>query len=273
MSEEKANYQELAQEVSAAEQEAKAEEKGSVILTLSPSRIKTYQQCPRKYYYTYVAKLPRKDWAHFHLGTMVHGVLEFFHAEYRKDGGEFNLKRLMKEAFQKQREAMKKENTELSIEILTQARDLLAEYLKRMETNGIGAEIISLEEDFNIKIDDKYSVQGIVDRIDRDPDGVMHIKDYKTTKNAKYMEPFQLQVYGIHLLNKYPDIDRFRGSYIMLRHGGKPISYDFNAQDVKKERQVVLDYALKITQEERWITKPSALCDWCDFKDPCLTTW
>lgn len=275
MSEEKASFPDLAQEVQVIEQENKAEEAGAAILTLSPSRIKTYQQCPRKYYYTYVAKLPRKDWAHFTLGTLCHGVLEFFHEEYRKDGEKLNLKRLMKEAFRKQREVMKKENidTDLPAEILSEARDLMAEYLERMEKQGIGSEILSLEENFNIRLDDKYSVQGIVDRIDMDPDGIMHIRDYKTTKNLKYMEPYQLQVYGMHLLNKYPDVDRFRGSYIMLRHKGKPVSYDFNAEDVRKIRASVLDYAARITQEERWITKGSGLCDWCDFKDPCLTTW
>jgi len=301
MSEEKTSYPNLAQEVQINEREAKIEESGIPILTLSPSRIKTYQQCPRKYYHTYVTKLPRKDWAHFHLGTMVHGVLEFFHAEFKKDGCELNLKHLMKEAFQKQRETWKKENIDkdLSMEILTQARDLLFEYLKRMETSGIGSEIISLEEDFRIGLgmmcyepesklwrilqdgempaDNmktcKVDIRGIVDRIDRDSDGVMHIRDYKTTKNKKYMEPSQLQSYGIHLLEKYPNIDRFRGSYIMLRHGGEPISYDFNLEDIKKERLIILDYAIKITQEERWIMKQSILCDWCDFKDPCLMTW
>jgi RecB family exonuclease len=275
MSEEKASCPSLAQEVQITKQETEIEGPPDAILTLSPSRIKTYQQCPRKYYYTYVVKLPRKDWAHFKLGTMVHGVLEFFHADYKKDGSGLNLKRLMKEAFKKQREVMKKENVDIepSMDILLEANKLLIEYLKRMETAGIGSEIISLEEKFNIRLDEKYSIQGIVDRIDMDADGIMHIRDYKTTKNAKYMEPFQLQSYGIYLMNKYPEIDRFRGSYIMLRHGGRPISYDFNIEDVKKIRQSVLDYALRITQEERWITKGSALCDWCDFKDPCLTTW
>lgn len=275
MSEEKTNFQDLLQETAAAEEVAKVEEKGAVILTLSPSRIKTYQQCPRKYYYNYVAKLPRKDWAHFQLGTFVHGALEYFHAEYRNDSGQLNLKGMMKEAFKMQREKTKKENidTDLPSEILLEARDLLSEYLKRMETIGIGSEILSLEEDFNLPINEKFSVQGIVDRIDRDRDGIMHIKDYKTTKNIKYMEPFQLQVYGIHLTQRYPDIDRFRGSYIMLRHGGKHISYDFNAEDVQKQRQAVLDYAIKITEEERWIMKPGPLCNWCDFNDPCLATW
>jgi len=254
-------------------EETPKQEAPKVILTLSPSRINTYQKCPRKYYYTYIAKLPRKDWDHFKLGTFVHGALEFFHSEYKKDDNLLNLKHIMKESFRRQRAEMGKKNILLPEKILLEARDLLAEYLNRMETNGIGAEILSLEQNFNIQLDDKYNIQGIVDRIDKDPDDLMHIKDYKTTKNAKYMEPFQLQAYGIYLTEKYPDIDRFRGSYVMLRHGGKLISYDFNSEDIRKGRQIVIDYASKIMQEERWMTKQSPLCDWCDFKYLCLNTW
>ncbi len=142
-----------------------------------------------------------------------------------------------------------------------------------METEGIGSKIIALEQDFSIPLTDEFAVQGFVDRLDLDDDGVYHIKDYKTNKNTRYMEPFQLRVYGIHLLNEYPDVDRFRASYIMMRFSGKHISYDFNKEDVEKCKRELIDYATRITEEGKWIPKPSRLCDWCDFKNPCLTTW
>lgn len=249
-----------------------AEEKDKIILTLSASRVKTYQQCPRKYYYNYIEKLPRKEWPHFDLGTLVHGALEYFHEEFRKDGSDLNLKRMMKVSFKAQRDEMEKEKP-LTDKVLLEARDLLLEYLGRMETEGIGSKIISLEQDFDIPLTEQFSVKGFVDRLDLDDDGVYHIKDYKTNKSLKYMEPFQLRVYGVHLLNENPDIDRFRASYIMMRFGGKHVSYDLNKVDVEKCKQELIKYAERITEEGKWIPKPSRLCDWCDFKDPCLTTW
>lgn len=242
-------------------------------IVLSPSRIGTYKKCPRSYYYNYVAKLPRKEWDHFALGTFVHGVLEIFHMNFRQDTKEINLKKLMKDAFKQQKEASVKENIVLTEEVLLQARDILMAYLKRTEDNGLGAEILSLEEEFELDISEKYGVRGIVDRIDRDPDGVLHIKDYKTSKNMKYMEPFQLQVYGIFLLNKYPETDFFRGSYIMLRHDSMLISYDLNIEDVIKNKNIVIDYATRILEEQRWIAKPSGLCNWCDYQAICQNTW
>lgn len=241
-------------------------------LTLSASRVNTFRQCSRKYYYTYVAKLPRKDWPHFDLGTLVHGSLEHFHENFKKDGDQLNLKKIMKISFKTQKDEMMKEKI-LSNEILLEARNLLLEYLTKMETDGIGSRIISLEEDFDIKLTENINVAGFVDRIDLDNDGVYHIKDYKTNKNGKYMKPFQLCVYGIHLMNKYPEVDHFRGSYIMIRLGGSYISYDFNKEDVEKCKKELIKCASLIMDEGRWIPKPSKLCDWCDFKDPCLTTW
>jgi len=248
-----------------------AEEK-ETILTLSASRVKTFQQCPRKYYYNYIEKLPRKDWPHFDLGTLVHGSLEHFHEDFKKDGSDLNLKRMMKLSFKIKRDEMEKEKS-LADDTLLEARNLLLEYLNKMETDGIGSNIISLEDDFDIPLTEEFSIMGYVDRVDLDNDGVYHIKDYKTNKSLKYMDSFQLRVYGIYLLNKFPDIDRFRASYIMMRFGGSYVSYDFNKEDVEKCKKELIEYATRIMDEGKWMCKPSRLCDWCDFKDPCLTTW
>lgn len=247
--------------------------KDNIILTLSASKVKTYHQCPRKYYYNYVEKLPRKQWGHFDIGTLAHGALDYFHKKYKKDTGKKkNLKRLMKNSFQKQRKKMEKEAS-LSPDVLFMVRDMLINYLNTLEENGIGSEILELEKDFTLSLNEKYDVRGIVDRLDLDNDGLYHIKDYKTNKNPKYMDPEQLKTYGIYLLDKQPDIDRFRGSYIMLRFGNMHISYDFNKDDVEKQKKKLIEVADAITEEERWITKPSILCDWCDFKGPCFNSW
>src|SRR3989338_2430314 len=44
----------------------------------SPSSINTYRQCPRKYYYQYIMKLPVSDSIHTIRGHVVHSVLETF---------------------------------------------------------------------------------------------------------------------------------------------------------------------------------------------------
>jgi putative RecB family exonuclease len=243
-------------------------------LKLSVSRVNTYKQCPRKYYYTYKEKMPRKHWPHFDLGSLVHGALEFFHENFKNDTQERpNLKRLMTESFKKQREVMVKDGTVFSKETLFEAKDMLVGYIKRIAEHGIGSEILFIEKDFTIKLQDEYAIHGFIDRIDIDNDGIYHIKDYKTNKNMKYMTPFQLQVYGISLLETFPDVEKFRGSYIMMRFEGTYKSYEFNKEDVIKAKKKLIDYGDSITEEERWPLKPSRLCDWCDFNVVCNNTW
>ena len=243
-----------------------------VLLTLSYSRMDTYKKCPRKYYYRYITKLPTKEWDHFSLGTLVHGALEHFHEEFKTDNSNTNLKSLMKNSFKNQRSEMEKKAS-LKPEVLQEAYGILQNYLDLMKNKGIGSKIISLEQEFNIPLNDKFSIMGFIDRLDMDDDGIYHIKDYKTTKSVNYMTPEQLLTYGIYLLDKFPDIKNFRGSYIMLKCDLRNLSYDFNIEDIEKEKKILIDCAEKITTEERWITRPTRLCDWCDFKDTCLNSW
>jgi hypothetical protein len=59
----------------------------------------------------------------------------------------------------------------------------------------------------------------------------------------------------------------------MLRFNGSLISYDFNKADVEKTKRDLIKYGDQITEEERWMSKTSVLCDWCDFKQVCHNSW
>jgi RecB family exonuclease len=243
----------------------------SKLLNLSASRVDTYEKCPRKYYYRYVEKLPTKEWSHLTLGIYVHRALELFHARHNRTGVS-DLRKLMGECSRDAFQEFTKEGKTLSAEDLAAAKNMMADYLARVEIEGM-PNVLSVEERFTVPLTDQFDLVGVVDRIDQDPDGVYHIKDYKTSKSARYLKPFQLNTYGLHLLSRYPDADRFRASYIMLRLSGRDVSFEFTAEDVSKCRETLIKRAESITSEERWITRPTRLCDWCDFKDVCMNSW
>ena len=241
------------------------ENKAPEIIKLSASSVKTYEQCPRKYYFNYIEKAPKKEWEHFDLGNLCHHTLETFHDHFIIE--KYNKKqaaKIMGEAFAKAR----LEYPKLTDELVAEAKQMMTDYLKMISSNGM-PKVKSCEQDFDFKIADSIMVRGYIDRIDIVKDDKFRIMDYKTTKNAQYLDPFQLLVYGIWLKKTYPDVKDFIGAYVLLRHQSKLKEYSFNLIDIEAAEKKLIDYANTIRAENAWITIPSKLCNFCDFKDIC----
>lgn len=236
-------------------------------LNLSVSRVDCFKQCQRKYYYRYIEKQPSEEKDYLQLGTFAHGVLEKFHEKFTKEGAVEDVNGLMKKSFDEQ-----KKEKELDVEIIKQAFPLIKEYLKKIK-KGFDAEVLSVEKKFSIKLNDNYNFIGFIDRVDMDKDGIFHVIDYKTSKTDKYMKSFQLCAYGIPLLKHYSDVEKFRGSYIMLKLSGRKVSYEFNKEDVEKITKDLIEMGDRIVAERKWTPNISGLCNHCDYKKICLSGW
>jgi putative RecB family exonuclease len=240
------------------------------ILKLSASSMKTYDQCPKKYFYNYIAKEERKQWAHFDLGNLCHRALEIFHQIYMEEGTDKRtLSKIMSHSFAEAR----KEFEDVSGNILVEAKALVQDYLKSVSRNGMPL-VKGVETSFNFNLEEDILIRGFLDRVDILKDGRFHIVDYKTTKNTKYLEPFQLLIYGMWLQREYPHVENFKASYILLRHGSKLKSYDFNSEDIIKCKKKIIKYANSINtsmNEDVWAPIPGPLCNWCDFQKICPT--
>jgi CRISPR/Cas system-associated exonuclease Cas4 (RecB family)/uncharacterized protein YaaR (DUF327 family) len=93
------------------------------------------------------------------------------------------------------------------------------------------------------------------------------------TGKSKYLDKFQLQVYGLHLKTIDPDIKEYSGKYIVLPEGPKELSYTFTMADVEEAKQDVLKTAEHIATDKTWDPKPQFLCKFCDFSDVCPDSW
>ena len=243
----------------------KQNDRETKLIKLSASAVKTYDQCPKKYFFNYIERAPKKEWAHFDLGNICHKALEVFHETYMKDGTKKKtLGKMMGDSFA----VARKDFPRMKDEMLTEAKELLAEYLIAVKKTGMPV-VKGVETAFNFNINEHILVRGFLDRLDVMKDGRFHIIDYKTTKNVKYLDEFQLLVYGLWLKREYPDIESFRGSYVLLRHGSTLKSYDFNIEDINRVEKDLISYAEKIRYEDVWTPIPTALCNWCDFQALC----
>jgi putative RecB family exonuclease len=240
------------------------------ILKLSASSMKTYEQCPKKYYYNYIAKEPRKQWDHFDLGNLCHRALEIFHQTYMEEGtSKKSLSRLMSHSFTEAR----KEFEDIKNNLLVEAKELIQNYLASVSKGNMPL-VKGVETSFDFHLSDDILIRGFLDRVDILKSGIFHIVDYKTTKNTKYLDPFQLLIYGMWLKKEYPHVENFKASYLLLRHNSKLKSYDFNVKDLDKCKKKILKYAEKINtslEEDTWAPIPGPLCNWCDFKKICPT--
>jgi putative RecB family exonuclease len=235
------------------------------LLKLSASSTKTFDSCRRKYFYSYIDKQPKKHWDHLTLGTFCHAVLEAFHKQWLADKN-LNLAQLIGSCFAEAR--TETEFLTMTDTQLNDAKVMIQDYLFLVEKNGM-PNTLSVEEGFEITLGN-YVLRGFIDRLDVDKDGLFHIVDYKTTKNEKYLDDFQLLVYGMAIKNKYPEIDRFRGSYVLLKKGSKMMTNEYNLSDIYKCEKKILEYGKSIEEEKKWEKSPSQLCNWCDFYDTCM---
>lgn len=236
-------------------------------LSLSVSKVKTFKDCKAKFHFSYIEKLPKKDWDFHVFGKFLHEVLETY---YKKIiAGDDRLPNIIltdswKAAFINWKE-------KLNAEQVAEAKQICMEFLQTLNSPEAKPTVLAVERPFYIDIDGKILLNGFIDRVQIDADGTLHVTDYKTTKNKKYLKNdfFQLLTYAFVMCLDDPSIKRVRGSYILLRHGFEMIVKDFEKDEIMAVEKTFLDYGSTITDEKLFRPSPSRLCDYCDFIDHC----
>jgi len=257
----------------------------------SPSSINIYKNCPRRYYYQYVAGLPTRENIHSVKGKLAHTILEKFFdidikhfndQEYKKELS-YYMKNLFNACWLKSLESF--ENVGAVEKDMTEAKQEIAEMLANWLQNFF--ERIDKEEDFKTAfkkfkpvereaeyISENHMVKGFMDVIE-DVDGEIKIIDYKTSKSLELTPEYKLQL-GIYAL-------LYREKHGKLPH---KISVWF-----LRDREVIvnvepgmIDDVIKEIKEIHFRTESksiddypksvSRLCKWstgqCDFYEECF---
>ena len=243
---------------------------GLVPLRLSVSKTKTFLDCKKKYEFTYIQKLPRKSQDFHVLGKLIHKALEDFH-EYYLNGCTDPYNVSMTKAFKAGLEEFK---SEMTPKIKKDAFDMINQYLKLVsedQRKGTSANILSVERGFEILVDGKIVLNGAIDRIQLDPDGVVHVVDYKSTKNKKYLmnDFFQLLTYSYFIVTEDPSIEKVRASYMLMRHNFEYVTTEFSLDEILAVKDKFLNYAKEIQSEQEFAPNPTPLCSYCDHLNLC----
>jgi len=239
-------------------------------LRLSVSKTQTYLGCAFKYKKCYIEKLPRKDWEFHIFGKFCHKALEWFHQQYL-EGCLLPYNVTMTDAF---KVAWAEFKDKMTPEMKKECWGIIDQYLRivtKEKNNGMPANVIGVEKRFDFALSDNVVLNGAIDRIQLDADNVVHVCDYKTIKNKKYLKNdfFQLLTYAYVIVNEDPSIKKVRASYILLRHDFEYVTKEFEIDEIMTVKDKYLEYANQIVAEKEFKPNPTVLCNYCDYLDQC----
>lgn len=238
-----------------------------VELRLSFSKVDTYLQCPLKYKFSAVDKLPTPPAPQLSWGTSLHAALEWFWD--RKLPEPPTAEDLAEALYDRWDDTGFAEiPREDKIRWYRHAQDVLrrhhAQHAPRFRPAA------AVEQWFDVDVGDRIRVRGFIDCVVPTEDGGFGIVDWKTNRKAKTREQvegsLQLALYALaarELWGRDPDwvalefvVPGMRVDVPMER-----IDVDGAVAEVRRVAEAI--------RAERFEPTPNRLCGWCDFRSIC----
>jgi len=261
----------------------------------SPSSINLYKQCPRKYYYQYILKLPTFPNIYTLRGNIVHSVLEKFFeidpltldssnhrqelAGYISNVFDAYWKKNSSELLEYSGSESRK--TEFYEESRTMIANWLNDFFNRLAKKLINNDFVSafreitpteLEGSYS---SEEYMVRGFIDVIDTQ-DGIVNVVDYKTSKPKETISKdyrLQLAIYALLYKEKHGKLPDKASIWFLRTH---QVSIDVTEELVKEAEFEIeqIHFSTETSEICDYPCKTSPLCKWrngqCNFYDRCI---
>lgn len=252
----------------------------SPLTSLSPSRASDFKQCPQMYKFKSIDKIPTEPTVHQARGTTAHLALERLFELPRPERTPERLYDLFREAWTELKPIEYPglfETVEEEREWGISGMKLLADYFTIEDPTSFDP--TQLEMDLNVPLGD-MTIRGILDRMeevtetlaDGTEQTLLVITDYKTGKAPpeRYAGKafFALKIYALLIRT----IEGHTPDRIRLLYLNGPTEYTLDINDSQLDAMDAHLHALwdainTAIEFDRWPTRESVLCDWCDFKD------
>jgi len=243
---------------------------------ISYNQIRLYQSCPKKYYYTYVEKIPVPLNDKVFLGIVFHAVVEYYFKEKisNKEPGKENLIEQFDQEFIK---LSKNQNIiwEISIE-KTRARGIaFIQYFLREIAPAI--EHLMIEKEMLVELPAlAVPLKGVLDLVETD----FSITDFKTTttkwtKTRIRSAYLQVVIYRYLFEKNFGSVIsqlKFKILYAKESDNIKHQEIDINARDLDndyKQMFTVIKYVVDNIRQEVFYKNENYSCGFCDFKHVC----
>ncbi|MCD6212666.1 MAG: PD-(D/E)XK nuclease family protein, partial [Sulfurovum sp.] len=237
-------------------------------ITWSASRLKTYLDCKRKYYYRYIQKIQAKQDDELNEGLFLHSLLDHLY----KEKNSYDVK----EKMQKKIDMLLDELLPFDDAKVAYQKLLWKEKLKGFVNSQIvhfkaGWEVVEREKEFSEEIGG-LRFKGRIDRIDQNDTDTLII-DYKSgsiaeanrTKNLENLSDFQMSIYYYMLQSKYKNI-----SLAFMKILEKGEAEEITALEEKNE--LLAEHIIDLKQTKSFEAKKTEVlkkCKWCEFTLLC----
>jgi putative RecB family exonuclease len=243
--------------------------------TLSPSRAGDFKTCPQLFKFRAVDRIPEPTSVYQARGTTAHLALQRLFDDTAIDRTPDRLFDLFRKAWTEVRGAEEYEglfeSTDEEREWGIESMALLANYFTIEDPTTFDPEERELDmlEDL-----DGIVIRGILDRIDRDPDGHLIITDYKTGKappeRYALSSFFALKIYALLIRNRLGETPK----EVRLLYLNGPTLYRLPIDDQQLDAMdgqlralwAAIETALS---SDRFPARPGRLCDWCSYQEIC----
>ena len=263
------------------------EEIKSIYTKMSASKYKTFLECPRKFYYSYIDKLPRQDTEIFTFGSAVHHGLETIARKVMETGCPVTTADY-EESYQAFRDYMSRvvDNSAIihNTALFEEGEKLIKEELDRRRADLVPEKIIAVEQEFDIEFPEGVRINGFIDKIVQLDDNTIKIVDYKTSNTAMSWQDArtdeQLSMYDLAAFYIFPQFPNriVELNYLRLKKTVTSSRTDTQRYSFRQQLFSVRNGLLKfvesiLSKEDGYIPegKLSTFCSWCQFKHSCNT--
>jgi RecB family exonuclease len=237
-------------------------------ITWSASRLKTYLECKRKYYYRYMQKIEAKQEEELNEGAFLHTLLDHLYRE--------------KESYESKEEMQK--TLDILLDKLLPFDDAKIAYKKLLWKEKLRGFVIAQIEHFKVDwkvVEREVEVQGDIGglrfkgRIDRIDQNATHtlVLDYKSgstaeankTKNLEKLTDLQMSIYHQLLISKYQNVNL---AFVKILDGGT--IEEITALEEKNE--FLAQHIIALKQTKSFIAEKCEdlqKCKYCEFALMC----
>ncbi|MDM5272306.1 PD-(D/E)XK nuclease family protein [Sulfurovum sp. zt1-1] len=237
-------------------------------ITWSASRLKTFLECKRKYYYRYIQKIEAKKEEELNEGAFLHELLEYL---FKEQNHYFTAEEMEEKLYRLMDQLLIDNDAKTNYQKLLWKEKLKGFINSQITHFESGWEVVEREKEFVGEIGG-LRFKGRIDRIDQDATRTL-VLDYKSgstaeaqkSRNLETLKDFQMSIYHQILQSKYQNISL---AFVKLFEDG--MIEEITSLEAKNE--LLAEHIIELKQTTSFVAQKCeklSTCTYCEFALMC----